>query len=122
MSSQPDINNATLLLNSIEGGAFHDDLSKAIRGVVGDLSDHRASHGGKANGEITIKLKFSLDEGMMEIRPDFTVKVPKVSRGRAIYFVTPENNLSRQDPKQIPMDLDIARDKRFGNSPSALAQ
>lgn len=106
------INNITLLLSGLENGAFHDDVSKALRGIIGDLTDHKLSHGGKPVGELTINLKFKLDENVMDIIPDYKVKVPKVSRGRSIYFVTPENGLSRQDPRQRTLELDEAREKR----------
>ena len=114
--SQPSINNITLLLSGLENGAFHDDVSKALRGVIADLSDHKLSHGGKPVGEMTISLKFKLDENVMDIIPDFKVKVPKVSRGRSIYFVTPENGLSRQDPRQRTLELDEKREKRYAGS------
>ena len=119
--SQPSINNITQLMAGLENGAFHDDVSKALRSVISDLSDHKLSHGGKPAGEITISLKFKLDENVMDIVPEFKVKVPKVSRGRSIYFVTPENGLSRQDPRQIRMELDEAREKRYTGSAVASA-
>ncbi len=116
MSAQPSINNIGLLMAGLENGAFHDDVSKALRGIIGDLTDHKASHGGKPTGELTIKLKFKLDDNVMDIMPEYQVKVPKVSRGRSIYFVTPENGLSRQDPRQRTLELDDAREKRYSGS------
>lgn len=63
----------------------------------------------------------NLDDKIMEIKPEFSVKTPKVSRGRSIFFITPENNLSRQDPSQMKLDLDEARERKFtGAAGSAL--
>lgn len=114
--SKPQINTISLLLSGLENGAFHDDVSKALRNMVGDLSDHRASHGGKPAGELTITLKFKLDDNVMDIMPEYKVKTPKVSRGRSIYFITPDNNLSREDPRQGRLELDEAREKRYSGS------
>lgn len=100
-----NLSTLSLLLNNLEGGAFHDEGTVALKKVIADLNDHRASHGGKPVGEITVKLKFTLDGDMMDIKPELAVKVPKVSRGRSVYFVTPDNALSRQDPRQTEMDL-----------------
>lgn len=116
MSAKPSINNVSLLLTALEGGAFHDDVSKAMRQVIQDLSDHGHSHGGKPVGELTINLKFKLDNNTMDIIPDFKTKTPKVARGRAVYFVTPEGGLTREDPRQMRMELDEAREKRYTGS------
>ncbi len=118
---QPSIKTINQVLSSVENGAFHDDVTKALNEMIGDLADHAHSHGGKPSGELVIKLKFNLDEKIMEIKPEFSVKTPKVSRGRSIFFITPENNLSRQDPSQMKLDLDEARERKFtGVSGSAL--
>jgi hypothetical protein len=114
--SQPSINNISLLLIALENGAFHDDISKALKGMIEDLADHKLSHGGKPAGELNISLKFKLDENVMDIVPDFKVKVPKMSRGRSIYFVTPEHGLSRQDPRQMSFELDEARAQKYSGS------
>lgn len=116
MSETPSLKTINQVLASVEAGSFHDDLTKAMNQMIGDLADHAHSHGGNPSGEITIKLKFNLDGKIMEIKPDFSVKTPKVSRDRSIFFITPENNLSRQDPSQMKFDLDEARERKMSGS------
>lgn len=111
--STSSISTISQVISGLENGAFHDDVTKSLKQMIGDLSDHKISHGGKPSGEIVMKLKFVLDDGIMEIKPEFTVKTPKVSRGRSIFFVTPENSLSRQDPRQMRLELDEARDRKY---------
>ena len=58
-------------------------------------------------GEITIKIvmKPAGDQGAFELSVISTLKAPKDTPSASLFFVTPENNLTKQDPQQI---LDLA--------------
>lgn len=105
MSDDSTARNFAQVLAAIEDGHFHGDLSDKLRDVVGDLENAAMQRGGKAAGTLTLTLKLSLEGGIMEISGDISTKVPKPKRGRSIFYVTPENNLSRRDPKQPDLPL-----------------
>ena len=52
-------------------------------------------------GSITLKLSVSPGKsGQVEIVDSITTKLPEFSRSTSLFFVTPEGNLSRNDPRQ----------------------
>lgn len=59
-------------------------------------------------GEITIKLKIKPDRGdtgQYFIEDQITTKVPEHPRGQTIMFGSPDNNLTRTDPRQQELEL-----------------
>lgn len=92
----------TEFIKEINGGALVGDLSHAVQDLVGDIENIGSG------GEITVKLKFSpktYGEGqkVMEVTGDYSVKKPKRARRASPFFVTPENNLIKEDPRQANM-------------------
>lgn len=67
-------------------------------------------------GEITlsIKLKPTNNSGQIEIIDDIKVKSPKENTGTTIMFATPENNLTREDPRQLQIEGLRTVDKETG--------
>lgn len=57
-------------------------------------------------GELTIKitLKPAGEQGALSLMIDPVLKLPKEPPGESLYFVSPENNLTKQSPQQI-LDL-----------------
>jgi hypothetical protein len=105
-TADKNIRSFAILMSTLEGGSLNAELSKELRDLIADMNDHRAAYGGRAvNGEISISLKFKLDEGIMEIAADTKVKGPRPKRGRSILWVTPENNLSQENPQQRKFDF-----------------
>lgn len=71
------------------------DLVKAVR-ETGD------------KGEIVIKLPFKLDKtGQLECAPKVTSTIPRPSPGKGVYFVTEENELVRDDPRQLDFEDEL---------------
>lgn len=92
-----------LFLGSIEGGALHDDLSDEVRELNAALSEYAASNG-VAKGSITIKLNFVLEKaGTLDVTADIATKTPKTKRERTVLWLTPGNNTSTENPKQVQM-------------------
>lgn len=83
-------------LRQIERGHFLNDLSEAQHEVVQGIQDHRKK------GEITIKLIYLPEaDGQLSIEASVTAKAPSKTRGRTIFFMTPEANLDINDPRQV---------------------
>ena len=73
-------------LQEAENGDLHADLSKAIRDLIAKLHDHAANTSGKAAGELSLKIKFKLDDAVVNVDDD--TAVDGVSQ---IHFVTISN-------------------------------
>ena len=87
-------------ISTLEDGRLDASLSEALRDLVADLHDAALTAGGKAGGKISISIAFNMEGGMVEAACDFSVKAPKLKRGRSIFWATPENNLTRRNPAQ----------------------
>lgn len=83
-------------LNTLRWGTLNDDLSKALNELTQKCSDT-----GKV-GELTLKLKLKPGSGgQVEVFDDIIIKAPKEQKGSSIMFATVENNLQREDPRQL---------------------
>lgn len=86
-------------LREIEYGALLDELAEAQQQVVDAVMET-----GK-KGQITIVLNYNPEgQGQITIATDLKSKIPALPRGKSLFFVTPERNLSRQDPRQMEID------------------
>ncbi|MHA6478937.1 hypothetical protein ACX1DW_15795 [Stutzerimonas sp. KH-1] len=87
-------------LREIEAGGLLDELTEVQHSLVDAI---RLT--GKA-GELTIKLAYKPDgAGQMTIKADVKAKEPVLSRGTSLFFLTPEGNLTRRDPRQQEIPL-----------------
>ena len=87
-------------LRDIEAGHLLDELTEAQHSLVDAI---RLT--GK-QGELTIKLVYKPDgSGQMTIKADVKSKEPALSRGTSLFFLTPEGNLTRKDPRQQEIPL-----------------
>ena len=77
-------------------GTLHDDLTKSLN----DLTDAVTRTGKTGELVLSIKLKPTNNSGQIEVIDDIKVKTPKETKGTTIMFATPENNLTREDPRQ----------------------
>ncbi len=95
-------------LRDLRGGAVLDELSEKLNEVVAAVTST-----GK-EGTVTLKLKLKpLSEGaMIQIEDDVVASVPRPSRGGTVMFPTPENNLSRRDPRQPDLPGMVVVDKK----------
>lgn len=90
-------------------GATHDKLSDALQELVAAVSESNKA------GELTIKIKMKPagEHGAFSVVVEPTLKLPKEPPEESLFFVTPDNNLTKQSPQQI---LDLA-----GNAGPSLA-
>jgi len=81
-------------------GTLHDELTDELNKLTEDVT--RIGKGGTLT--LTIKLKPTNNSGQIEIIDNIKVVTPKETKGTTIMFATPENNLSRDDPKQLSIE------------------
>lgn len=87
-------------LRDIEAGGLLDELTEAQHKLIDAI--RLAGKG----GELVIKLGYKPDgRGQMTIKSEIKVNEPRMSRGTSLFFLTPEGNLSRRDPRQQDLQL-----------------
>lgn len=57
------------------------------------------------SGTLTISIGFKLADGIVEVTGDFKTALPKARRGRSVFWATPDNNLTRRNPRQFDLPL-----------------
>lgn len=87
-------------LKYIESGYLLIDMAELQQKIVGHVTDH----GGAAS--MTVKLTYQMDGRNVVVKGVLDEKVPKLSRGTTLFFPTPENNLTRNDPRQKKLELE----------------
>lgn len=97
------ISTITQHIELLDNGRLGKDLNDALRSMVAEIETVGSENGGKAKGEITIKLGFKLEKGIYELTGDFTAKEPKKRRRSNHAWATPDNHLSHQNPNQVEM-------------------
>jgi hypothetical protein len=100
MPATPAARTFTAFLAQVEDGELHEDLTRALTDLIATLHDHAHATGGKPAGTIAITLKFRLDREVVEVAGDLKVSKPKTERARSIFWTTPENHLTRLNPRQ----------------------
>lgn len=97
------------LLREQRGGRLHDDLSDRMQELVAAVAEERKQ------GTMTIILTVTpKGDGSVVVSDKVTLKTPEPQRGESIFFVTPDNNLERQDPRQKALDLRRVEDTGGG--------
>lgn len=94
----------------LEDGTTHHILTGEVRKILGALNEHAIEAGGKAKGELTLKLEFEQIGGSIEITPQVTTKLPKSKHVRTVFYTTPDGDLTRRNPKQREL---FARDAAY---------
>ncbi|MDH0334495.1 hypothetical protein [Metapseudomonas otitidis] len=87
-------------LREVEGGNLLDELSETQHSLINAIQLT-----GKG-GELVIKLTYKPEgAGQMTIKADVKAKEPVLARGTSLFFMTPEGNLTRRDPRQQDLPL-----------------
>lgn len=93
------------VLTSLRRGKTHRELSDAMQELsLAVIETHRA-------GTITLTIKVSKSKasGMVEIDDTVKVKLPEPDRSSSMFFVTDDGNLSKDDPRQLSLDVGPVR-------------
>lgn len=89
------------------GGRSHEEISAELHDLLAAVNEH-----GK-KGSLTIVVtveppKGHVDGSPLAIAVDSTLKAPKASAPPSIYFVDADGNPTRNDPRQMALDLRTA--------------
>jgi len=84
----------------MEDGQLLHDLTEKQRDLIGDLNNAIQDGARSAKGTLTLKIDYKLEGGVIETQADLKTKTPEPKRERSMMWATPENNLSRSNPKQ----------------------
>jgi hypothetical protein len=108
--SGPKLNESTVLLGLLEDGDLSRDLSAQI---IVAIQKTREAVGAKQTGacSVTLKLAFKVDGDSVEIATEISASIPKAPRGKTMFFLTREGDISTQHPKQYGMPFDDDDDK-----------
>lgn len=100
-------------LGEVDEGRLQADLTNEMTDLVAAMSNHAAEFGGKPKGKIVITLDLKLDGGVFEVAGEVKTTKPKTARARSIFWATPENHLSRMNPRQQQLPLrDVSLDRK----------
>jgi hypothetical protein len=101
------------LVSDLEDGHLHADLSREVQDIVGELNNAFANVGGKPKASLTLKLDFTLEDGgIITIAADTKKVLPRTVRARTFMYATPENNLTRRNPRQPELPLHDVNSER----------
>lgn len=98
------IRDADTLIAVLEQGDLKSDLNAEIARVVSklhELSDDDPKK--KFKGDLTLKMKFQAENGMVTISNDIKSTLPKVPRRMDVFWTTEEGALSTEHPAQTDM-------------------
>lgn len=98
------IRDADTLIAVLEQGELKSDLNDEIAKVVTRL--HELSEDNpkkKFSGSLTLKMKLSVENGMVTISNDIASTLPKVPRRLDVFWSTEEGALSTEHPAQTDM-------------------
>ena len=83
-------------------GVFHDELTDALRDLVAAVS----TEGKAGTFVITLAIRPAANvEGAVVVSDKIVVKPPTEKKSDSIFFVTPENSLIRDNPRQPRLPL-----------------
>lgn len=95
-----------VLVQQIEDGDLHAEISAAIQALNGKLDDYVRAYESTAKGEITIKLAFTAHpNGTVGVHGTVTSKAPPRKKRGSVFWLTKGNNLSPENPRQTKLPL-----------------
>lgn len=88
------------VLRDHRAGRTHEDLTEGLQALVAAVAETQKG------GSITLRLDVKPHgDGATMVTATVSAKLPKAQGGGSIFFITPENNLERQDPRQQDLPL-----------------
>lgn len=89
------------VLRDMRAGQSHDELSEALHVLVRQCCE--TGRGGELTYTLTIKPTKSAEA--VEITDKIGLKEPRNERGSSLFFVSATFDLTRNNPRQQPLDL-----------------
>lgn len=106
------------MLKMLDDGEFDMEASRAMRELFSALEAHAHNNKGQAKGEISMKFKLTLANGVLVVVPDVAVKKPVDKPTGTALFIGEDFSIGRNPPGQralfggSPRDPDMARETR----------
>jgi hypothetical protein len=92
------------IIGLIEDGEFNTELSSEARDVLSKLTNMSQEQRGKSiTGSVTVKLKFTVKDDLVEIASTFDTNVPKRPRKSSHFWIVEDGALSTEHPRQHDM-------------------
>jgi hypothetical protein len=116
-------------LQQVDDGELHLEVSKTTQELIGDLYAYANKYQRDGKGTLTLTLNFAVHgNGGISVVGDVKTKKPKTPRAPSMFFRTPGNNLSLENPRQTKLPLrevpaapsDIPREVNHEGAPRAL--
>lgn len=96
-------------IEALRFGTLGVELTDKMRDLIAKCADTQR------NGSITLTLQLKPGKGgQIEVFDAIVVKMPKEEKGSTLMFATPENNLQREDPRQMQLEGLRTVDKETG--------
>lgn len=95
------------LIQSLEEGQLHSDLTDQITTITKALKDHLKDHGGSPKAKLEVKLNFQLKSGVVQVSATTSTTLPVAPRSQSILWADDDGNLCRQNPRQRDMFTDV---------------
>jgi hypothetical protein len=95
-----------VLLQQIDEGSLHDELSIATRDLARTLCEYANKFGRAGKGELTLTIGMSVDaKGVAAVTGAVKSKLPKVPKVSSQFFLTASSNLTLENPRQQKLPL-----------------
>ena len=95
-------------LKTLGMGAIDDEATRELDNLTREMARLAKATGGKPKGSMTLKLSFTLEGDVFDIRPELSVKRPPPPRPRAVLFAGPDGILSETSHTQTQMEFTAA--------------
>lgn len=98
------IRDAQTIIGILERGDLAASLSEEISGTLAEMKDRSdQAPKEKVKGEISLKLKLTMEMGTVTIVGELASKRPKAPRGSSFFWVTDDGDLTTEHPHQHDM-------------------
>lgn len=96
----------SVLLQQVGDGDLHDELGLRMQELVAFLTAHSDRYQREAKGSLTLVLNIvAMGNGSLAVVGDIKTKTPTAKRAGSIFWRTPGNNLSVENPRQQKLPL-----------------
>lgn len=95
-----------VLLQQVGDGELHDELGAKLQELVAMLKSYSDRFQREGKGSLTLVLNVAtLGNGTVTIAGDIKTKTPTAKRAGSVFWLTPGNNLSVENPRQQKLPL-----------------
>lgn len=93
------------LLQHVDDGDLHDELSRELQRIAQVCRDHARRFQRPAKGTLTLTLTLTAAGDTVGVRGEVKTKEPKATRAGSVFWMTPAGNLTVENPRQQKLPL-----------------